>query len=204
MNENKNILKLVIPVVAIIVIFESVILVNDLLKKKEVIIRNTAPGQVVVDTSKNQPLMDLVFGTESKEMIVGKVYPLELNMLASAARSMDSMSLYIKYDPSAFDVTNLMFDSKLPKPYFSKISTQKSLIVVNYLIQDKIGYKVEANNPLVLAKFSVKPKKTGNFNFEIDTGIADKESATMFIESATGKVLPFSSNKLTVSSTVRK
>lgn len=204
MNENKNILKLVIPVVAIIVIFESVVLVNDLMKRKQLIPSAVIPKEVTKDTSGNgQPIVDLVFGTESKQMVVGKNYPVELNMLSSMSKSVDSMSLYINFDPSAFDVTNLSFDSKLPKPYFSKVSTQKSLIVVNYLVQDQAGYKIESNNALALVKFNVKPKKAGTFNFEINTGVTDKESATMFIENASGKVLPFSSNKLTVTSTTK-
>ena len=202
MNENKNILKLVIPVVAIIIIIESVVLVNDLLKKKQLVTQVPVPqNKVVVDNVKSS--LDLVFGTSSKEMVIGKSYPVELNMISSMTKSLDAMSLYIKYDKTAFDVTNLTFDSKLPKPNFSKISTQTNLIVMNYLIQESAGYKVGVNNALALAKFNVKPKKAGSFTFEINTGIEDKESATMFIENATGKVLPFSSNKLTVTSTAK-
>ena len=203
MNENKNILKLVIPVVAIIVIFESVVLVNDLLKKKEAVTQGTGVNQMVVDVTNNKPVLDLIFGTESKQMVVGKTYPVELNMLANTIKSVDSMSLYINFDQTAFEVTNLTFDNRLPKPSFSKISTQKNLIVVNYFVQDQSGYKIILNNTVALARFNVKPKKVGSFNFEINTGIADKESATMFIENATGKVLPFSSNKLTVTNSAK-
>lgn len=198
MNENKNILKLVVPIVAIIIIFESVVLVKDLTKKKQAIVPENTSTEITVNNT--QPVFELVFGTENKEMKVGETYQVELNVLSKADYFVDSMGIYLNYDSSAFEVSNLTYDEKLPKPDFSKISESKNLVVVNYLIQDSIGYKLNAGNIVALAKFKVKPLKPGVFDFEVNTGKEDKESATMFIENASGKVLPFSSNKLTITS----
>ena len=196
MNENKNILKLVIPVVAVIIILESVILVNNLVRRKRIITVNVPTSEVIVDNA--QQSIDLVFATESKDMVVGKSYPVELTMLSSMAKSLDSIALYIKFDPSAFEVTGLSYDNKLPKANFSKVSNQANMIVLSYLVVDQQGYLITENNPLALAKFSVKPKKVGSFTFEVNTGVPDKESTTMFVENATGKILPYSSNRLVV------
>jgi hypothetical protein len=108
------------------------------------------------------------------------------------------MNLYLKADTKNLTLANLTFDVKMPKPSFGKISTQTNLVVVNYMISEPNGLKVLKNTSMVLAKFDVTAKVAGTYVFDVSTSIDSKESATMFVENATSKVLPFSSSKLTI------
>lgn len=199
MKEN-NILKIAVPIVAVLVIFESVMVVSNLSNRQSQTVTNTVPtvAQISNKPEVSETPIDLVFGTDNKEMKIGKTYTVELNLLSKVDHSLDAVDLYVKYDQSAFKVENLTFGSKLPKPTFSKISDQKSLIVSNFLINEQGGLKIMANEIVPVLKFSVTPKKVGNFVFEINEVKDQKESATLFIENSTSKVLPFLSNKLNV------
>jgi len=136
---------------------------------------------------------------ETNNMEIGKKYKVELMMSPKEEKMIDSISSYIKYDKSAFDVSELAYDERLPAATFSKISSDNGLIVGTFLITDPNGMKIEPGNNLTVASFYVIPKLTGEYSFEVDTGNLTKESVTMFIENASNKVLPFDSNKLNVS-----
>ncbi len=202
--KDNEILKLFIPLVAVVVIFESVLLVSKLTNKTPSVprtVNNVSVNEAgsSAQVSENKPVaLDLLFGTKTKEMKVGQSYAVEVDMLGKDNYSFDGADLYVKYDPSAFNVSNLSFDSKIPKPTFSKVSQQKGMVVANYLFPSQNGYRIAKNEFASVMKFDVTPKKLGNFDFEITTGNQDKESATMFIESVTSQALPFSSNKLNV------
>ena len=108
----------------------------------------------------------------------------------------------MKYDPTAFEITNLTFDKKLGKPTFSKISKDKGLLVANLYLSDPKGLSIVANEDVLkLMGFTVTPKKAGSFSFEVNTGNGRGESVTMMVENGTAKVVPFSSNKLDVNVT---
>lgn len=202
--KDNELLKLFIPLMAVVVIFESVLLVSNLTKKEKTGIKNINRVQVneagsSAQVIQNEPsAFELIFGTETKEMSVGKKYSIELNMLGKNDYYLGGMDLYVKFDPTAFSVSNLTYGNNFPKPTYSKISQQKGVVVANYLISAENGFKVAKDQLDSMVSFDVIPKKAGNFNFEITTGNQDKESATMFIESSTSKVLPFSSNVLNV------
>ncbi|MDP4009469.1 MAG: hypothetical protein Q8P53_00600 [Candidatus Shapirobacteria bacterium] len=201
--KEKKIMGVIIPIVAILVILESVVLVNSLEQKNKPQVKTDTSTNVVQNVVEDKKVVEpetlgLIFGTPNKSMVVGKKYPVELNLISKTTQSLDTAEIYIKYDPTAFAVSRLTFDSKLTKPTFSKISEKQSVIVVNYLISEKNGVELSASEILPLIKFDVVPKKTGDFEFEISTGNENKESATMFIENATGKNLIYSSNKLDV------
>jgi len=198
---SKNYLKIILPVVAVLIIAESIVLVSGLGKNTKVA-DNVMPTVEPAVTGKATPeaptVFDLAITTKSSQMNVGKEYQIEVGGQSRLGVSLDAVNLYVKYDPLAFDVSNLVFDAKLPKPTFSKASLQKSVVVVNYLISEKNGVKVSTGESMSLLKFTVKPKKAGNYVFEISSGNGTEESVTMFVENATGKVLPYLSNKLTV------
>lgn len=195
MQQNK-ILSFIIPIVAVVIIFESVMLVSNLNNNK---VTTVVPTKSVTATP--VPIanaFDLAFVTPSQEMKVGKTYTVELNMLSKNVYKLDSASLYIKYDSKMATVSNLVPSTKLEKPAFIKNSTTTEMLVVNYLISDAKGWQLNQNQTETLLKFTVKPKVSGVMEFVIATGQYDRNSVTMFVENATAKVLPFSSNKLIV------
>lgn len=196
MNKN-NILKYLVPIVAVVVLFESLMLINSMRNKAPVNNNSVAPTGQEAQTTVKPASFDLaVVGSSS--MKVGTASTIEVKATALAARALDSVNLYLKYNPAAFDITKMVFDKRLPTPTFSKASTAKGMVVVNFLISDPSGVKVQPEDVLSLVKFEAKPKLTGSYTFEISTGNEMKESVTMFVENATSEILPFTSNKLTV------
>jgi hypothetical protein len=201
MNQN-NILKYLVPVVAVVVLLESLLLINNLRNKSVNNNLTVKTGQSQLQgidpTTAVRPVsFDLaVLGSPSMKLKTAST--VEVQATALELKSLDSVNVYLKYDPAAFEVTKMVFDKRLPSPTFSKASTTKGVVVVNFLISDPKGVQVKQGDILSLVKFEAMPKKTGNFDFEISTGNEAKESATMFVENATSEILPFTSNKLTV------
>jgi len=202
MNQNK-ILQVLVPIVAIVVLVESVMLISNLKGKTtpSVIDDTKQPANVEVSKVPVASVFDISIKSDVSPMTLAKSGKFEVTMVGNSDRALDSINVYVKYDPNAFNVPELVFDKKLPKPAFSKVSETRGLLVVNFLIADAGGLKLKAGELLPLMSFQATPKKVGKFDFEISTGSELKESATMIVENATSKVLPFSSNKLTVNVT---
>jgi len=200
MKEN-NLIKILIPLIAVVVVFESIVLVTSLNKgtKTDTTDNQSTSSAVTQNVSSEVVPIELVFAADSTEMKVGKTYKVSLNMMGKENHNLDGLDLYVKYDPEMVNVTNLNFpNKKLPQPTFSKVSTLKSVIVTNFLISETSGFVVNKDELVNLISFSVTPKKEGKINFEISTGNENNESVTMFVENSTGKNLTFSSNKLEI------
>jgi len=131
-------------------------------------------------------------------MVIGNEATISVTAKAVDDRSLDSINVYVKYNPAAFDVTAMSFGERLHSPTFAKASDVKGMVVVNFLISQKEGLTVAAGESLDLVNFTVSPKMTGKYDFEISSGEEQKESVTMFVENATSENLPFTSSKLTV------
>lgn len=207
MNQN-NILKYLVPVVAVIVVAESVVLISRL-KDRGV----TPPSDIkVVETEsvKNDATDPVTTGNETYQISlssdkavykVGSGGEVKVMMKGNADKAVDSVNVYVKYDPSIFDVKEMVFDKRLPAPAFSKVSTLRGLLVANFLISDPKGLSLKSGEDILLMSFKMSALKPGAHNFEISTGKEMKESATMIVENGTSKPITFSSNKLTVNVT---
>lgn len=201
MKEKKDILKTLVPVIAVIVLAESVMLILSLNRKTVNTINLGQPQGVspAITQTITQPVYHLTVSTAIKELQLNKTGIVEVKAVGNEDKNLDSISVYLKYNPDAFEISSLTFDKKLPVPAFSKISQTKGVVVATFLITEAKGLKVKQGEELTLMKFNIKPIKTGNFDFEISTGNEAKESVTMLVENATSKVVPFSSDKLTIS-----
>lgn len=204
MNKNK-VVKFLIPVVAVVVILESVLLLTNVSQQSETQSKITEGNEPTSQQTKVEPtmapaVMDMVFSTKTTQMTVGKSYTVSLALMSKKAINVDALDLYVSYDPSAFDVSNLSYDTtKLPKPTFSKVSTQKNLLVENFLVTEATGVAFTQGEAVDVMTFTVKPKKAGSFDFKVNTGKESSESATMIVENGTVSVLPFSNSPLSVS-----
>lgn len=198
MKKENKVLKVLVPVIAVVVIAESLLLITNLSQKtavkNPVVITNGVTPTVVMET----PVFNVVAMAEKTDLKVGEKTTVTVYAVNKDDRSLDSVNLYLKADTKNLSLTNLTFDAKMPKPSFSKISTLKDLVVVNYMISESSGLKVVKNTSMVLAKFDVTAKKVGTYTFEVSTSNDSKESATMFVENATSKPLAYSSSKLMI------
>jgi hypothetical protein len=200
MNEENKLIKLLIPIIAVVIIFESVVLVSNLdgNAKSAVQVSKTQEASKSTEAKPEASIIDLVFATETNQMKVGKTYKLELSMAAKDNRTIDALETYIKYDPTIVSVSALSFNNALPKPAISKIDSQNGLIKSSILVDAKPGYQINKGEVIQVLTFNITPKKVGSLNLEISTSNDSKDFATMIIESVTSKAIPFSSNKLEI------
>ena len=179
MKKNKILLTL-IPVVAIVVIIESVIFLS----------RSTTKIGPQVLKKGSDTLVNLVWEANN-EAVAGKSGEVDLRMKAEKEVAIDAVDLYIKYDPAQVTVNEITFDDSFVKPSFSKISSEKGLVVVNYLVTASKGFGLKAGGWIDLARLKVNYLGEGEVNFGVGEG-------TLVVESESAKVLPFNSSDLTV------
>ena len=139
MENNNKILKTLIPIIAVVIIFESVMLVSGLEKSRVITKESTGSAEIKKEEVITNNAFDLIFITDSKEMSVGKNYQVKLQGLVKEKSTLDAIDIAIKYDAKNLDITGLVFDEKLPKPFISQVIKEDGMIVVKYLIETKQG-----------------------------------------------------------------
>jgi len=200
MQENK-ILNLIIPIVAVVIIFESVVLVSNLSAETNETKVASISAEKIISPTPQINAFDLVFVTANKEMKVGKNYKVDLNLIANKDFFADGIETYINYDPKSVVISGLVSGNKLPEANLTKVDNQNGIIKNIILVDDIKGYKIIKGELNQILSFNVAPKKEGLVEFEISSGNADKEFVTMIVETATSNVLTFSSSKLQINAT---
>ena len=175
----KNKLFLPIIIVTLIIILESVLLLTTKQgQKTKTRILNTGTPRVM----QVEDAVSFEWQNEGNNKA-------NLLMKANKNTSIDAIDLYVAYkNIKVKSVNNL---NELPKPTFSKISTEKSLVVMNYLIPEAEGFKMVKGQSVKVAEFDLIPTSTGSAELSVD-------AKTQVVENATSKVLPFSSKNLII------
>lgn len=202
--QNNKLIKLLIPLVAVVIIFESIMLVSSLKKENQPKIAETKVSTNVATESAvtpkvEAPVADLFFTTKDAEMKVGKSYKVELNLTAKKDFFIDGLESYIKYNPELVTVSALTTSANLPKATISKIDAINGIIENVVLIDKKEGFKVTQDQVNQILIFNVTPKKEGLIQFEVSN--SDKKFVTLIVETTTSKSLPFSTSKLEINAT---
>jgi len=195
---NNNIVKILIPVIAVIVIFESVVLVSNLEKSTTTIVVADITPTVTVTKEQKINAFDVNFSTDETRMKVGKKYKVSVNLVSKDNYSLNALDLYVKFDPAMVTVSNLVSSKELSTPDLIKVSDKKDVIAMNYLFNDKEGVAFTKDKETLLLTFTVTPKAAGNSYFEISTGDSEGDSVTMFVDQKTSEDLFFTSKKLEV------
>lgn len=196
-------LKYLLPLVAVVVIIESIMLITGMEDKEKEMMALTDKDvaesvMLEEETLAEEPMVSLSFATESRRMEVGQDYGVEVNLTALEAVRLDSLEVYVAYDPEVFDISGLTTNNDLPAPIFSEVSNKKNLVVVNYMVVDKDGYAMNEAKVVSLMSFRVRPLKAGSFDLGFATGVKGGTSVTMFVGSGNGQALPFSINGLNI------
>lgn len=201
MKKKQDYLKFLLPVVAVVVIIESVVVLGRL-SKREKLERVEEPSQIVKEETEEaaaEPVAALSFATAEKKMEVGKEYVVEVNLTGLADISLDAIDIYVSFDPEKVAVADdLVFSSSLEEPVFAKVSLKKKVIVANFLVTEGSGFQLAEGEVVDLLKFKMTPLQAGEMSLQFATGKEDKDSVTMFVESQTGRQLPWSASKLEV------
>ncbi len=199
--DKKDYVKFLLPLVAVVVVIESVLLIVGLDEKrvgKVSEVELTQPAGLEGTQGEGEPALSLSFVTETRSMEVGEKYEVEVKATALYALPVDSVELYVSYDPEVLKISGLVPAEKLPEPVFSRVSEKKKVVVVTYLVTEKGGVAISSGEVVSLLKFEVEPLVKGDTELDFATGKEDGDSVTMFVESETGKVLPLTVNKLTI------
>lgn len=204
MNNNK-LIKFLIPLVAIVVVFESIVLVNNLEKPTEVNQSNKVeekkPTEEVVIEN---PVINFDFKVSSKtptEMKLGKTYKIDLVLNSVENKAIDGLETYIKYDPEIFKITNLVSNSKLVKPEISKIDNEAGMLSNILLIEEKEGLVLESGKEVNVLSFNITPLEEGDYSLELSNNSVDKKYDTLIVETGTSKSLGWTGGKLDINVT---
>lgn len=199
MKQN-NLIKILIPIVAVVVVIESVILVSSLNK-------GVTTGDVSQEVTKeitktevnNEPAADFIFETETKDMKVGKSYKVDLNLVGKRGVNLDAMEIYIKYDPKKITVSKLASSDKFPEMSKSSGVDSKTGLVSSMFLWGlgEVG-SIKSDETNSVLSFVVTPKVEGKTEISLVTGSTDEKSVTMIVENPTSKVLSFLGNKLEI------
>jgi len=196
---NNKIIQALVPVIAVVVIFESVMLVSSLEKNNTstMVVNNVTPVVTVVEKQKVNSF-DVSFSIDETQMKIEKKYKVSVKLMPKDIYNLNALDLYVKFDPDMVEVSNLVSSKDLETPVLLKVSDKKNVVAMNYLFADKEGAPFNKDREVVILTFTVTPKTAGNSSFEISTGDSDGDSVTMFVDKNTSEGLFFTSNKLDV------
>jgi len=201
MNNNK-LIKFLIPLVAAVVVFESIVLVNNLEKSNKTDQNIKTEEQAKVEeTVIADPVISFnlkVNSTSSAQMKVGKSYKVDLVLNPIETKAVDGIETYIKYDPETFKITNLVSNSDLVKPEISKIDSDLGMLSNIFLIEDKDGLLLTSNKEIVLYSFNVTPLEVGEYSLDLSSDSVDKKYDTLVVETSTAKSLGWTGGKLDI------
>jgi hypothetical protein len=201
MNDNK-LIKFLIPLIAAVVVFESIVLVNNLEKSGKITqdVKTEEKNQVEEKVVEN-PVVDFSLrsnSTDSAQMKVGKTYKVDLVLNPIETKAVDGIETYIKYDPEIFKVAGLVLNSKLIKPEISKIDSDSGMLSSVLLIEDKDGLLLTGGKETLLFSFNVTPQEEGEYSLELSHNSVDKKYDTLIVETTTAKSLGWTGGKLDV------
>lgn len=191
-KEKNKLMKFLIPLIAAVVVFESIILVTNLDKNKVVVDEN------VEEVAVEEPIMDFVFSTTSEDIKVGDTFEVELSLLPSENRMVDGIETYINYELYSLSVDNLISSSELQEATLSEVNSEVGIIRNIILIDELEGMEIREGELLPILTFEVTVEKEGTFNFELSSGDEENETGSIVVENNTAKGLPWAANKLEI------
>jgi len=202
MKENK-LIKILIPIVAIVVVFESIMLVSNLDKGSQVSDLTTdvkTEKKVVVE----EPVADFVWQADVTDMKVGKSYDVSLNMLSKKDLTLDSIEAYMYFDPKVVTLSKLTTNKEIGEELKTTgIDNKTGLVSVLLWSSDEKGkgYETQKGETVEVLSFTVTPIAEGKVDFDLSTSTEDKKFASIIVETNTNKSLVYSSNKLEINVT---
>ena len=164
--KNNKLAKILIPIIAVIVVIESIILVSNLDKSNTGGVANQSSQlSPVLEKEVDNPVVDFVFATDTKEMKVGKSYEVVLNLVAKKDFNLDGLEAYINYDSQLLTVSKLAQGTALPKA--DKLENMSGMVKSIFFIETpKEGYAVKTGEIVRCYLLRVTPSGRG-INFGI-------------------------------------
>lgn len=202
MKENK-LIKFLIPVVAVVIIFESIVLVPYLSKGSNQVNEDSNSEELSKELKESEePVVDFVFESDSQEMKVGKSYKVILNLVGRKDLQLDGVEAYVKYDPSLLTVTRVTSGKDLSQySTKSKINDKTGVASTIFLVPKEKKCEFVKDEVNEIMSFVVTPKTEGSTDLSLVTGAVSDEAVTLVVESGSSKALNFSESKLVINTT---
>jgi len=196
----ENLIKVLVPVIAVVVIVESVVLVSGLNKSD---MSETETYTVMTEEENVNPVADFVFSTDTREMQMGESYEVNLNLSANESFAVDAIEVHMKYDPTKVSISKLTAGDDLPETTTFKIDEASGLVNAIFLVpvEDRDGYSVDVDDNKNILSFMVTPIEAGTFELSLETDSVDGSLPTVLPETGTSNSLPFTTNKLEINVT---
>lgn len=199
-NKSKDIFRVLIPILAVVIIVESIMVVSRLNNSKpidttipevdnELVEEVSMPRQVDVRAS-------FVFSVEDQNIAVGDKKRVTLEILPKQDFNLDAMDLYISYGADSLEVSGLQEESGL-KATSKRVSEKTGMVLANFWFMEEGGYKFEAGKSVKLMSFMVEPKMAGVYELSmVETG----DEVTKLVSSVNDEVVTygFTSEKLVI------
>jgi len=178
--------KWLIPVLALLVIFESVLIVQRLSRKrKEVITEEQLPSEVM---PKERAVINFKGDSQASMETEGTI---EVVMAPLETFSLDGMDVLIEYDPDYLEILGTDPSDKFSYLARNWVEPDKKRILVSLLETEfPEGVAFQAGQEINLVTISYLPKRSGKTSLRIigDAG----EKGTVLAENGTAKEIPFS------------
>ena len=195
---NKNVIKIIIPVVAVLIILESVLLVDKLDKNQKSTQMTVEKKTEEVVNKTEIKKINLAFESKAMTMKLNSRNEVSLSVVTNEDLNFNGFELFVKYDPEMVKISGLESDASLGKPAFLKVSDRKNVIVSTFLSSKKEGMSFIKDGKVKVLTFDVTPIKKGLSKLEISSGDSDGNSVTMFVDKVTSKAIPYAGDVLEV------
>ena len=203
MKDNK-LIKILIPIIAVIVVFESIVLVSNLDKTSKETNEVGQNNTNVIDQSKKDeelPVADFVWETKTLGMEVGKSYDVTLNLVTREDVVLDSIEAYIYYDPQLATVSKLVTNKEIGEELKTTGLDAKTGLVAAVLWSNSekgVGFNTNKDEVTKVLSFTVTPKVEGVLEFDLSTNKSENKLESFIIETDTTNRLVYSINKLEI------
>ena len=198
--KNKDIFKVLIPILAVVIIVESILVVSRLDRSKPVdmIIPEVEDEltEEVVAPRQIEGKASFVFSVEDQNIGVGEKKKVTLEILPKEDFNLDAMDLYVGYSADSLEVSGLLEESGL-KATSKRVSEKTGMVLANFWFMEEGGYKFEAGKSVKLMSFMVEPRTAGVYELSmVETG----DEVTKLVSSVGDEVVTygFSSKKLVI------
>ena len=183
--------KWLIPALALLVIFESVMIVQRLDKGKEPI---SLPAKI--EEEQGSALIAFKGESQASEEVEGMV---EVAMTPLKSFLLDGVDVLIEYDPKYLEILGTDPSDRFSYLARNWVEPEKKRVLVSMLETELVeGVYFEAGEEVVLTTISYLPKKSGETSLKIIGGL--DETGTVLAENGTAQKVPYSSTdfKLTI------
>lgn len=198
--KNKDIFKVLIPILAVVIIVESILVVSRLDRSKpvDVIIPEVDDEltEEIVELRQIEGKASFVFSVEDQNIEVGDKKRVTLEILPKEDFNLDAMDLYVGYSADSMEVSGLLEESGL-KATSKRVSEKTGMVLANFWFMEEGGYKFEAGKSVKLMSFMVEPRTAGVYELSmVETG----DEVTKLVSSVGDEVVTygFSSEKLVI------